>query len=51
MYLSARDRITGVLDDGTFEEWDANLAPTDPLGFQDKKKYKDRLIAEQKKPA
>jgi acetyl-CoA carboxylase carboxyl transferase subunit beta len=46
-YVSARDRITQVLDDGTFEEWDANLEPVDPLGFVDKKPYKDRLKAEQ----
>jgi acetyl-CoA carboxylase carboxyl transferase subunit beta len=31
MYLSARDRINWVLDEGTFEEWDGNLEPTDPL--------------------
>ncbi len=49
MYLSARDRIKAVLDEGTFEEWDGNLAPSDPLEFEDKKKYKDRLVAEQKR--
>ncbi len=49
MYLSARGRIAAVLDEGTFEEWDGNLAPADPLEFEDKKKYKDRLIAEQKR--
>jgi len=49
MYLSARGRIAAVLDEGTFEEWDGNLAPTDPLQFEDKKKYIDRLKAEQKK--
>jgi acetyl-CoA carboxylase carboxyl transferase subunit beta len=49
MYLSARDRIRWVLDEGTFEEWDANLAPTDPLEFEDQKKYKDRLVSEQKR--
>lgn len=49
MYLSARDRIAAVLDEGTFEEWDGDLAPTDPLNFEDKKKYKDRLVAEQKR--
>jgi acetyl-CoA carboxylase carboxyl transferase subunit beta len=46
-YLGARARIASVLDDGTFEEWDANLAPTDPLGFTDKKSYAERLTAEQ----
>lgn len=47
MYVSARDRIRYVLDDGTFEEWDADLQPTDPLNFTDKKRYVDRLAAEQ----
>ncbi len=46
-YVSARDRIAQVLDDGTFEEWDAHLEPLDPLGFCDKKPYKDRLVDEQ----
>lgn len=47
MYTSALDRVRQVLDDGTFTEWDANLAPTDPLEFTDKKKYSLRLAAEQ----
>ncbi len=47
MYLSAPDRVRYVLDDGTFEEWDGELAPTDPLEFRDKKPYADRLKAEQ----
>lgn len=49
MYLSARDRIKSVLDDGTFDEWDAQLTPTDPLGFEDKKKYSERIVAEQQR--
>ncbi len=48
-YVSARDRVHQVLDDGTFEEWDAELMPADPLGFADKKPYADRLVAEQKR--
>ena len=48
-YVSASERIRQVLDEGTFEEWDANLLPDDPLGFQDKKPYRDRLAAEQKR--
>jgi acetyl-CoA carboxylase carboxyl transferase subunit beta len=47
MYLSAPHRIRAVLDEGTFEEWDADLSPTDPLGFRDKKAYAERLKAEQ----
>lgn len=46
-YVSAQDRIRQLLDDGTFEEWDAHLEPTDPLGFADKKPYAERLKAEQ----
>ena len=49
MYLSARGRIGTLLDEGTFEEWDAHLEPADPLGFADKKKYADRIIAEQQR--
>ncbi len=49
MYLSAKDRIRYILDDGTFEEWNANLRPSDPLGFVDKKSYADRIAAEQKR--
>ncbi len=47
--VSAKERIAQVLDDGTFEEWDANLLPTDPLGFHDQKPYAERLRAEQKR--
>jgi acetyl-CoA carboxylase carboxyl transferase subunit beta len=46
-YVSAPERIQHVLDEGTFEEWDADLWPTDPLGFHDKRAYRDRLVAEQ----
>jgi len=46
-YVSARDRITQVLDEGTFEEWFADLEPTDPLGFADKVPYSQRLKSEQ----
>ena len=49
MYLSAKDRIRWVLDEGTFTEWDGNLTATDPLEFADKKKYTERLLDEQKR--
>lgn len=48
-YVSALDRIAQVLDEGTFEPWDENLMPTDPLNFKDQKRYADRLAAEQKR--
>jgi acetyl-CoA carboxylase carboxyl transferase subunit beta len=48
-YVSALDRVKQVLDDGTFEEWDGHLRPTDPLEFADQKPYKERIVAEQKR--
>ena len=48
-YVSARERIRQVLDEGTFEEWDDSVRPTDPLKFSDKKSYAVRLAAEQKR--
>ena len=48
-YLSAKDRIRHVLDDGTFEEWDQELMPVDPLEFADKKPYRQRLVQEQQR--
>ena len=46
-YVPARERINQVLDEGTFEEWDAELEPADPLQFVDKKPYRQRLQEEQ----
>jgi len=48
-YVSALDRVQHVLDDGTFEEWDGHLRPSDPLEFADQKPYRERLVAEQKR--
>ena len=42
-YVPARQRICQVLDEGTFEEWDADLEPADPLQFVDRKPYHQRL--------
>ena len=49
LYVSGRTRIEQLLDEGTFEEWDAGLMPADPLEFADKKPYAQRLVAEQKR--
>ena len=38
-YVSARQRIAQLFDEGTFEEWDADLEPTDPLEFVDNEPY------------
>jgi len=48
-YVSARDRLTQLLDDGTFEEWDESLRPSDPLEFKDKKRYAEKLKDEQQR--
>ncbi len=47
--VPAKERVRQVLDEGTFEEWDANIRPTDPLNFADKKPYAERLAAEQER--
>ncbi len=41
--IAVEERIALLLDEGSFKEWDAELAPTDPLGFRDTQKYRDRL--------
>ena len=41
--ITVEERIGLVLDEGSFQEWDAELSPTDPLGFRDAQKYRDRL--------
>lgn len=48
-YVSAQQRIAQLLDEGTFEQWDEQLRSTDPLEFQDKKRYAERLVDEQKR--
>ncbi len=48
MAWPARSRIHALCDEGTFEEFDTELEPTDPLGFADSKKYKDRIKSTRK---
>ena len=48
-YVPARQRVAQVLDEGTFEEWDADLESTDPLHFVDKIPYAQRLEEEQQR--
>ncbi len=45
--LDARARIALLLD-GEFQEHDANLISTDPLKFEDSKKYSAKLVASRK---
>lgn len=48
-YVSARERIRQLLDEGTFEEWFADLEPCDPIEFVDKMPYRERLRREQER--
>jgi len=48
-HVPAQERIGQVLDEGTFEEWDANLEPADPLEFVDRIPYRERLKEEQQR--
>src|SRR4029077_10800713 len=45
--LSAHERILDLLDPDTFEEWFAGLQPLDPLEFNDRRPYPERIKAEQ----
>jgi len=47
--ISARERISLVLDEGSFDEIDANIQSTDFLDFKDSKRYRDRIKAALKK--
>ncbi len=47
--ISAARRVEITCDPDTFEEFGAEIAPSDPLGFSDRKSYADRLVAEQAK--
>ena len=48
-YVPARERIGQLLDQDSFEEWFPELRSVDPLGFQDRIPYAERLEQEQKK--
>ncbi|NLX12740.1 MAG: acetyl-CoA carboxylase carboxyltransferase subunit beta [Phycisphaerales bacterium] len=41
--IPARTRIKQLADDGTFEEFLADLTTTDPLKFEERLKYKERI--------
>jgi len=41
--ISAQNYLKILLDEDTFEEWDSNMTPTDPLEFRDSKRYRDRI--------
>ncbi len=47
--VEAAERISQLINPGTFQEHDTDLSSADPLKFRDKKKYKDRLRSTIKK--
>lgn len=47
--VTARERIRQLLDTDTFEEWHTELRPGDPLEFNDRRPYPERIRAEQER--
>jgi acetyl-CoA carboxylase carboxyl transferase subunit beta len=47
--VPARERIRDLLDEDTFEEWFADLRPGDPLQFNDRRPYPERVESEQQR--
>jgi acetyl-CoA carboxylase carboxyl transferase subunit beta len=49
MRIGARQRLEYFLDPDSQQEMSAHLEPEDPLKFKDSKRYRDRIVAAQKK--
>ncbi len=47
--LEAMERLELLVDEGSFQETEAHLTSSDPLEFNDSKKYPDRIAATRKK--
>src|SRR6056297_1347844 len=47
--IGSKEYFSILFDDGEFEEIADEIMPTDPLGFEDRKKYSDRIKQTQKK--
>jgi acetyl-CoA carboxylase carboxyl transferase subunit beta len=47
--VGSKQYFSFLFDDGEFEEIGDDILPSDPLNFEDRKKYKDRLKATQEK--
>ncbi len=47
--ISVSERISMLVDLGTFKEWDAEVEPQDPLQFNDTRSYRDKLKSQQEK--
>lgn len=48
-YVPTSTRIRQLLDPDSFEEWYGEMTSGDPLGFSDRKPYKERIVDEQLK--
>jgi len=46
--IDSEERIRLIADPGSFEQSDAELAPTDPLAFKDRRSYADRILESQR---
>ena len=46
--IDSEERIRLIVDEGSFEPIDSDLAPTDPLAFKDRRSYADRIRDSQK---
>ena len=46
--IRARARLQSLFDEGSTREWWSSMEANDPLKFRDSKKYRDRIVAEQK---
>jgi acetyl-CoA carboxylase carboxyl transferase subunit beta len=47
--MAARNRIASLIDDGTWQEYDADITSADPLSFVDSKPYAERILQSQAK--
>lgn len=47
--ISVQERVALLVDLGSFKEWEADLAPQDPLEFSDSRSYRERLTSQQDK--
>jgi acetyl-CoA carboxylase carboxyl transferase subunit beta len=47
--IGSRERLEMLLDDGKFEEFDADISPKDALEFKDSKPYASRIVQYQAK--
>lgn len=47
--IGSKEYFKIIFDDNKFKELDANLSSSNPLNFEDTKKYSDRIVATQKK--